>query len=121
MIDARNDFESKGKINKLKIERITDALKHRRNIPLFAKLIDIVALDDNSWIPSQYVDTTPPKPLVDIVALNAEVRDKDARYRRAIKMWDEMIVFMEHGMCDTKRPTFINNQAEYERRIIGSK
>ncbi|MCY4150174.1 MAG: hypothetical protein OXF73_12670 [Gammaproteobacteria bacterium] len=65
--------------------------------------------------PSFYIDTKPPAEPADTRELNAEVREKHARQRQAMGMWDEMIVYMEGVEPDSH-----NDRKLFRNRLAGT-
>ena len=116
-VDASDEFKADDKINVLRSDRILEAVTDRKEIDRFSAL---VVPDDDVLTVSHYLDSSPPAPSINPVALRLEMLDKAHKKEVASEMFMYLVDWMEAGMPPEKRPKFLPANISDESRAASA-
>lgn len=99
-VDASAEFTRVGNKNKLTVlhqKKVLDAFTAREDVPHFARLVPAAELADNGYnlSVSSYVEAEDTREVVDIVALNAEIKEIVARQSVLREKIDAIVADLE--------------------------
>jgi type I restriction enzyme M protein len=99
-VNAEREFARQGNKNKLREEdrdRILDSFTTRQDTEYFSRLVDHSEIEENDYTLSvtTYVESEDTREVIDIKALNAEIKEIVARQSVLRKQIDEIVADLE--------------------------